>query len=467
MTLASTNGNSIPSEWADFARLCLIRSGSRIIPFEAYNYQIALSNALDRHGSVLVAKTRQLGITETIACKFLHWAALNPGFAGVILSKSQADASNIAKRVRRMVLGMPDVIRLKTENLTDIELENGGRLIFRPSNPNSTRGLESIGAVLIDECAFIDKIEDIYTAVVPTLEMSENPKIALVSTPNGASGFFWERLNSGNRDYDFLQICQQVKSGEIEPYQEWIDENGWVKSIIHWRGHPIYSSRENYLENIAKKKQLSLASVKQEYDLEFSESQVNVFATELIEKATIEYLEYYYSEHYLGIDPNFGGSDYCVALVLGRRDDGVFEVVNLYRESNRTTQYSLEKIKELIGEYRPVKVGIEVNAGGSIYTEQIQKESWGVEIEAIRTTDNSKRLLVDRVVLALERELVKFEKSSPLREELLIFRRDGKKLSAPAGKHDDCVMALAMALAVCPVADNADPNLLKKAFDNL
>ncbi len=444
--------NPIPPEWADFARLCLIRSGSRIIPFEPYNYQIALSNALDRHGYVLVAKTRQLGITETIACKFLHWAALDRGFVGVILSKSQADASNIAKRVRRMIVGMPDRIRLKTENLTDIELEDGGRLIFRPSNPNSTRGLESVGAVFIDECAFIDKIEDIYTAVVPTLEMSENPKIALVSTPNGASGFFWERLNAGNQNRDFTEICQRVKSGELEPYQEWVDENGWVKSIVHWRGHPVYSARENYLENIAKQKQLSLLAVKQEYDLAFAESQTNVFSPELVRDALVQGLEEVkasrFESYYVGIDPSFGGEDYCVAIVLKRTSNTSFVVVDLYRENRHSIHRNMNQITELISKYEPECIGVEVNSGGRIYSEKLSEVFYYLKVEEINTTESLKRLAIDRIILSLEQRKLKFPSSSPLKEELLVYRRDGKKMSAPSGKHDDCVMALAMALTV-------------------
>ncbi len=453
----------IPSQWADFARLCLIRSGSRIIPFEPYKYQIALSNALDRHGYVLVAKTRQLGITETIACKFLHWAALDPGFVGVVLSKSQADASNIAKRVRRMVLGMPDRIRLKTQNLTDIELENGGRLIFRPSNPNSTRGLESVGAVLIDECAFIDKIEDIYTAVVPTLEMSENPKIALVSTPNGASGFFWERLNAGNQNRDFTEVCQRVKSGELEPYQEWVDENGWVKSIVHWRGHPIYSARENYLENIAKQKQLSLSAVKQEYDLAFTESQTNVFSPQLVTEATVKGLDKIEVSRrancYMGIDPSFGGEDYCVAIVLKETSHRSFLVVDLYRENRHSIDRNIKKIRDLIAKYRPECIGVEVNSGGRIYSEQLSDTFYYLKIEEINTTESLKRLAIDRILLNLEQKRLKFPSSSPLKEELLVFRRDGRKMSAPPGKHDDCVMALAMALTVA-AANEAGYSLL-------
>ena len=462
----------IPSEWADFARMCTIRSGNRIIPFNPYDYQTALCKALDEHGFALVAKTRQLGITETIACKFLHLAALNPGFTAVILSKSQVDASNIAKRVRRMIIGTKGFIKLKTENVTDLELENGGRLIFRPSNPNSTRGLESIGAILIDECAFIDKIEEIYTAVMPTLEMCEKPRVVLVSTPNGASGFFWDRLISNNGENDFLQKCIEIKEENIEPYQMWVDENGWVKYIIHWKAHPLYSKRKNYLENIAKQKQLSLTAVKQEYDLEFVDSQTNVFNSKLVHNSVIDQSEIHpkkldYIRH-VGIDPNFGGGDYCVAIVLG--NEIIFDksrgesrkkyvVLDIYRANHVSIDRNILNIYEILKKNYRNKIGVEVNGGGRVYSERLSQKVSCKEVVEIHTTTTSKFHMIERIVLRLEEGLLKIPKGSPLIEELLSFRRDGRKLSAPPGRHDDCVMALAFALEVAMEDDRMNFSL--------
>lgn len=471
--LRKNQTDPIPSKWSDFARLCFIRSGSRIIPFEPYNYQIDLCKALDQHGFVMVAKTRQLGITETIACKFLHLAALNPGFTAIILSKSQADASNIAKRVCRMISGTNNLIKLKTANLTDLELENGGRLIFRPSNPNSTRGLESIGGILIDECAFIDKIEDIYTAVMPTIEMCKKPIVALVSTPNGASGFFWDRLVSSNGEHDFLQKCQDIKEDNIDPYQLWVDENDWVKSIIHWKAHPIYSKKDNYLENISKTKQLSLTAVKQEYDLEFIDSQSNVFNSKLVYNAIIDPSEIHPTRFnrlkHIGIDPNFGGGDYCVALVLGsqavlNQEGGgtkrKYTVLDLYRDNRASIDKNLSGIFKTIDKYTRKKIGVEVNSGGRIYSERLSQNLNCRNIIEIQTTQILKIQMIERIVLRLEEGLLKIPKGHPLIEELLSFRRDGRKMNAPSGKHDDCVMALAFALEVAMEDDKVVRNLL-------
>ena len=77
---------NVPENFEDFAKLCRIRSGKRIIPFAPYDFQIELAKLIDIHRGVIVFKTRQLGATETLACKFLHKAVLNPAYVAAILS---------------------------------------------------------------------------------------------------------------------------------------------------------------------------------------------------------------------------------------------------------------------------------------------------------------------------------------------------------------------------------------------
>ena len=80
--------------------------------------------------------------------------------------------------------------------------------------------------------------------------------------------------------------------------------------------------------------------------------------------------------------------------------------------------------------------------------ENLSKQFAGIAFEAIRTTGDSKPMMVSSLQLALEKQILKFPPDSVLIEELLSFKREGKKLSAPNGKHDDALMALCFALTV-------------------
>lgn len=442
----------IPDKWEEFARLTTIRSGNKLIPFEPFQYQVELSTLIDER-SVVIVKSRQLGITEAIASKFLHKACLNPGYAAVVLSKSQVDTSNVARRVRRMVdsLGVP----LETDSLTDIQIQGGGRLIFRNSTPNGCRGLESISDILYDEAGFVEGIDRIFDAASPSQEMvGDDARAIVLSTPAGKSGWYWEMLASGNEGRDIEAICNQVKSGAVDPCQHWIDESGWGKYIVHWKAHPIYSQIPDYLEEIQKKKKLSRSTIEQEYNLSFQESQRNVFPSDFVRSCAVgSYnLPSRDEAYYMGIDTSNQGEDYTVAVVVKIDDDGVKEVAYLYRDRKRTMDYHIEKISEVIRNYRPRKIAVEVTGGtGQVYLEKLSSKHTGRTFESVKTTSSSKPVLIDRLLLALEQTAILFPRESPIFDELLTYTRsqDGK-MSAPSNAHDDCVMALSFALSVCP-----------------
>lgn len=456
----------IPERWEDFARLCRIRSGNKVINFEPYDYQIKLSDAIDNHFGTVVTKSRQLGITEAISCKFLHKAAKNPGYAAVVLSKSQVDTSNVARRVRRMLDGLTDYIDLATDSLTDLQIKNGGRLLFRSSTPNGTRGLESISDVLFDEAGFVSDIERIYTSTLPATEMvGDEARIVILSTPAGRSGFYWERLASANPpDKDIDSVCSAIKNGQIDPAQFWIDENGWCKAVLHWKAHPTYTNIPNYLENICIKKQLSQSAVEQEYNLSFEESEVNVFPPDLVRACSIgafrssNLYRNSWSEsstYYLGLDTSTTGDDYTVAIVLECTRQSA-NLVAMYRERKHSLDYNLTHIKKLIADYQPYKVGIEVMGGvGQVYLEELAKFDSSREFVAIRTTKDSKVSMVDRLLLALEQKYLLFPPEPIIQEEFFSFQRSEKSLGAPSGKHDDIVMALAFALSVTPFMEKS------------
>jgi hypothetical protein len=442
----------IPERWEDFAILTTIRSGNKLIPFNPFEYQIVLSDLIDQR-SVVVVKSRQLGITEAIASKFLHRACLSAGYAAVVLSKSQVDTSNIARRVRRMVDSLG--VALETDSLTDIQIRGGGRLIFRNSTPNGCRGLESISDILYDESGFVDDIDRIFDAASPSQEMvGDDARAIVLSTPAGKSGWYWEMLSGGNDGRDIEAICNQVKCGAIPPCQHWVDDSGWGKFIVHWQAHPIYSQNPNYLEGIQKKKKLSRSTIEQEYNLSFQESERNVFSSDLVRNCAVGSYSLPSKDeaYYMGIDTSNQGEDYTVAVVIKINDDGVKEVKFMYRERKRTMDYHIEKISEIIKNYRPRKIAVEVTGGtGQVYLEKLSSKHNGCDFEAIKTTATSKPVLIDRLLLELERIAILFPRECPIFDELLAYSRsqDGR-LSAPSNAHDDCVMALAFALSVCP-----------------
>jgi phage terminase large subunit-like protein len=453
-SVSKSVGFLVPDKWSDFAPTTMIRSGTKVIPFNPYEYQKQLIDCVESHFATVVAKTRQLGVTETISNYFLWKALRNPGYVAVVLSKGMADTSNIAKRIRVMANSL-DGLELESDNLSDMKISGGGRILFRPSTPNGVRGLESISDILFDESAFVDGIDQIYTSAIPATEMvGDNARLIFLSTPNGKSGFYWDRLALNNGERDVEQICEDMKDGKIDPVQYWKDDNEWCKFIIHWKAHPIYGSNPDYLEQIRKRKQLTETAIQQEYNLSFNESEVIVFSNEIVRFNAIGNYEKpdKHKRYYVGIDTSTIGEDYTVCIVISE-ERGKYNVSHLYRKRKMSMDYNLEQIGEILRDYNPVKVGVETTGGtGQVYLEQLSKRFSASKIEAIKTTGDTKPQMIDRLILALEKRVITYP-PGPITDELLSYRRTGHKLrtlEASPGKHDDTVMALSFALTVSP-----------------
>ena len=443
---------AVPDNWPDFARLTKIRSGSKVIPFEPYWYQEKLIQAVEENYGTIVVKGRQLGCTETMASYMLWRAAREPGFLGVVLSKGFADTSNIAKRIRAMADSAPEMLELQTKNLTDLVMRGGGRILFRPSTPNGVRGLESVSMLVFDEAAFVPSIDLLYTAALPATEMcGDDARIVLMSTPWGRSGFFYERLNSNNGSFDLLEEAAKVRGPESNGWKQWVDTAGWNKILIHWRSHPIYSSDPNYIDTIKLRKQLTDATARQEYDLEFESSEQNVFPSEYVRKCSGGCFQGPDPDgtYFIAADTSTTGSDYTVAMV-GRYQNGGIHVVEMYRKRKMTLDYNLMKISELIQAYNPITVGIERNGVGQVYVEQLSKMHPTTRVEGLVTSKESKNEMMTRMLYALEQECVSYP-PSVIVDELMAYRREGIKMTAPPGQHDDTVMALAFLLTVSPI----------------
>ena len=432
------------TSWAEFAALTEIRSGDGIVRFNPFEYQCKLVNAIERNKLTVVGKSRQLGISETICNYFLYKACIDRSVLAVILSLGQRETIDLARRVRFAIESLsPYGLTTSTDTLTDIQINGGGRLLFRPSNENSTRGLPAVTHALLDEAGFVDNIDRIYQAIIPATSTVTNPKIVVVSTPNGSQGWFYNLLATDG----LIELCEGMRSGEIASYQE-IDN----KVLIHWKSHPKFSQQSNYLETIANETGLSETVIAQEYDLSFDDKDEAVFSAAIVRgAATLETMSKEYKpEHwyYIGVDGSTVGDDYTVAMVIEYDlTSNFYSVVDMYRKRKGSIEADVYQISALVDKYQPRVLAIESNGVGQIFVEQLAATHPIVKTTGVHTSQDSKASMIERLSLALERQVLSIPKTSPIVNELLSFRRVGKRLEASPGSHDDTVMAIAVALS--------------------
>jgi hypothetical protein len=456
--VANTYDLPTVDRWPEFARLTKIRTasptrGAYIGPFEPFPYQIELIDRINKNRNIQVLKSRQTGISELI-CNYMACRALTePGFTAAVISKTERDSKKLAKRTKFMLDSIEGIGRINylVESTEEISISGLGAINFLPASAAAGRGIPACSVLLLDEAAFIELIDEIYRAAAPALSMlGEAAKILIVSTPDFESGWFGQKWYDGlapdwydlvkTRDFGALQGLLDRTSGE------------WHRFVVHYSMHPIYNAEPNWAERTKKANKFTDAQWRSEYELEFGASGSQIYPSALVKQAEQgEYLECgkVRRTYVLGVDPNAGGSDYFVAMMVDITKPP-YSVVHLYRENGRSTKYSLEHVKQMCNLFLPERLVVEQQAMGSVIAEIMTEMMPQYQIEMFNTTRPSKNIATDRVLYLLEQNQLTFP-AGPIGQELRAFQRldTGERKAAP-GFHDDCVMALAFACTTIP-----------------
>ncbi|MHC0068428.1 phage terminase large subunit family protein [Nostoc sp. UIC 10890] len=448
--LTKSNQIIIPEKWEDFARMTDITSGGQVKKFDPYPYQIKIAELM-RDYNCLFIKSRQLGLTESILSVMLHKAVTNPGYNALVFSKTQVDSSNIAMRAKRALESAN--IKLNTDNLRDLQVRDGGRLRFLNSKPESSRSAESVSDIFYDECSFVPDLQLIRDAATPTQSMlGDVAREYFCSTPNGSVGgqLYYDLASSGNPS-KLEDICKAIVAGELPSFYHFIDANGWAKIFIHWESHPIYASRENFLEDIHNKKRVPWETIQREYNLDFSSAEAQYFnPLDLLacqkegikEKAATEGCVYIG-----GLDTQNGGNDYCV-LSIWKVKNGTFTKVAGYRRNKGTMEEHLAYIIKWLQRFPGLILGVELNSSGVLYFEQLKRHFPFLKMFGVNVNGSNKGELVGRIKYHIESAKIHWEPKDSFQMDAESFRQMGVQYEAQLGKNDDEISACAVMLEV-------------------
>jgi intein/homing endonuclease len=140
------------------------------IPFHLYAFQEQTLLEVDRHRFNLILKSRQLGIS-TLSAAYSVWKMIfTEDYNILVIAIKQEVAKNLVTKVRVMYDGLPSWMRVQTveDNKLSLRLANGSQIKAVAASPEAGRS-EALSLLIIDEAAFIDYIDDIWTAATPTL----------------------------------------------------------------------------------------------------------------------------------------------------------------------------------------------------------------------------------------------------------------------------------------------------------
>jgi hypothetical protein len=276
-------------------KYCIIQHPTQgKIYFNLYPFQEDSLTQISQNRYNIILKSRQLGIS-TLTAGYALWKMLfKADFNCLVIATKQDVAKNLVTKVRVMHENLPKWLRgqVLEDNKLSLRLTNGSQIKAISSKGDAGRS-EALSLLIFDEAAFIDKIDEIWTAAQQTLATGGDC-IAL-STPNGVGNWFhkqWVEATAGGEfnniklhwtvhpdrddkwrakqtellgekmaaqecDCDFISSGHTVVDGEI---LQWYEQT-YVKEPIEKRGfdgnywiweYPNYSKNYMVVADVAR-----------------------------------------------------------------------------------------------------------------------------------------------------------------------------------------------------------------------
>ena len=182
--------------------------------FDLYHYQKNALKDFQESDYNIVLKGRQIGISTLVAGYALWLLLFHKDKNILVIATKQETAKNLVTKVRFMHQNLPVWLRgeIVTDNKLSLQFTNGSQIKAVASSKDAGRS-EALSLLILDEAAFIDDADVIWTAASSTL--STGGQAILLSTPNGVGNFFHK-------------MWQQAES----------KENNFNPILLDWRVHP-------------------------------------------------------------------------------------------------------------------------------------------------------------------------------------------------------------------------------------
>jgi len=145
-----------------------------IVKFDLFDYQKEILDYLrnDSIKNIAVLKSRQLGLS-TIVAGFVAWSLIFRKDRHIFNMATKLEiAQVILEMVRTFIEECPKWLNfwvIKKNNTRTIALSNGSWVRAMPTSKKDTGRAEAASLFVIDEAALIDNLDEIYTALFPSL----------------------------------------------------------------------------------------------------------------------------------------------------------------------------------------------------------------------------------------------------------------------------------------------------------
>jgi hypothetical protein len=174
--------------------------------FNLYPFQEKVLRLFQANKFTVINKSRQLGISTLVSAYSLWLMLFQRDKNVLVIATTQATAKNMVTKVRFAYQNLPNWLKIPAteDNRLSLRLNNGSQIKAVSAAGDAARS-EAVTLLIIDEAAFIDRIEEIFTSAQQTLATGGGA-IAL-STPNGVGNWFHQTYTKAQKkENSFLPI---------------------------------------------------------------------------------------------------------------------------------------------------------------------------------------------------------------------------------------------------------------------
>jgi hypothetical protein len=299
-----------------------------------------------------------------------------------------------------------------------ILLPNGGEVAVRSADtPDSLRG-EGLDFVVMDECAYIS--EEAWTEAIRPALSDRLGKAMFISTPAGRNWF-----------YRLYHLGQSDQGGEWRSWRFPTSDNPYIAAS------EIEAARGSLPDMVFR----------QEYLAEFLENEGSVFRNIGACLVPDDQTPEMHAGHQVVMGVDWGKHQDFTVLSVFCQQCGREVAIDRFNQIDYAFQRG--RLKALSDKWHAQRILAETNAMGEPIVEQLHRD--GLPVTAFDTTATSKPPLIESLALAFEREEAHWIDNPVATAELEAYERKvaavtgRSSYSAPAGMHDDTVMARALA----------------------
>ncbi|HZD47634.1 MAG TPA: terminase [Silvibacterium sp.] len=421
----------------------------------------------------IVLKARQMGMSTWIAGRLFLKTITQPGTLTVQVAHTQEAAESIFRMVHRFMQYLPRNVRrgaLRTSRL------NARQIVFpaldseyrveTAADPNAGRGLTITNL----HCSEVARWGGDATETLRGLRagMSPTGELVLESTPQGAGGCFWQEWQEADStgmvrhffpwwwepSYTGMAVCETTLT---DTERRLMGDHGLTHAQIGYRRDIQANYRglakQEYAEDA---NECFLSSGDCVFDGDAVDRCVrevrHPFATRLGGELRIWYPPVAGRKYLVAVDPAGGGTEGDYSAVQVVEMETCLQCAEL---KGRIGGFELAtEVAKLAGEYNQALVAVERNNHGSgilaylsgvcryprIYVQGGQ-QGW-------LTSQLSRPQMIGVLGAALVETPQIFSSERLLKECRTFVRHRNGKIAAQHGEHDDCVMAMAMGIAI-------------------